>query len=319
MPSWQVLRKNAISVYTNTPEAIGMGSHTECRPCYFYISWWPLCNLIRASCLSLTQSKLRLCSANHGVGYFNNLACDLLCIVWVYSAQETRKRALALFLSILAILFKYSMTRFDLQQRKKRYNMYHFHSTFVFCTYNIVKIVSQPCLPKHTAWIFQCNTRKSMLLLPIWRLNWLLIRMDCHWGTLMITLTSKRTTGYLAANYVKYTKRVGSKGLWFIENYIIEMNKYIFLKLVACDYKNIVKYTWHALASWPNTKQWLMTKTSDLMMTIKHILTIITIDLGKLKTQNLIHWTKNNWGDWLNLRYALDSIYLTIILGVQCL
>ena len=35
--------------------------------------------------LSLAQSKLRLCSANHRAGYFSNLACDWLSIVWAYS------------------------------------------------------------------------------------------------------------------------------------------------------------------------------------------------------------------------------------------
>ena len=39
--------------------------------------------------LSLTQSKLRLCSANHRAGYFSNLACDWLSITWAYSEQET--------------------------------------------------------------------------------------------------------------------------------------------------------------------------------------------------------------------------------------
>ena len=39
--------------------------------------------------LSLAQSKLRLCSANHRAGYFSNLACDWLSRVWVYSKQET--------------------------------------------------------------------------------------------------------------------------------------------------------------------------------------------------------------------------------------
>ena len=44
----------------------------------------------------LLKSKLRLCSANHRTGYFSNLACDWLSIVWAYSEQETenRKRAL---------------------------------------------------------------------------------------------------------------------------------------------------------------------------------------------------------------------------------
>ena len=38
---------------------------------------------------SLTWSKLRQCSANHRAGYFSNLACDWLSIVWAYSKQET--------------------------------------------------------------------------------------------------------------------------------------------------------------------------------------------------------------------------------------
>ena len=39
--------------------------------------------------LSLVWSKLRLCSANHRAGYFSNLACDWLNIVWASSEQET--------------------------------------------------------------------------------------------------------------------------------------------------------------------------------------------------------------------------------------
>ena len=47
--------------------------------------WWDTW----ARFLSLTRSKLRLCSANHRAGYFSNLACDWLSIVWAYSEQET--------------------------------------------------------------------------------------------------------------------------------------------------------------------------------------------------------------------------------------
>ena len=39
--------------------------------------------------LSFTWSKLRLCSANHRAGYFSNLACDWLSILWTHSEQET--------------------------------------------------------------------------------------------------------------------------------------------------------------------------------------------------------------------------------------
>ena len=45
--------------------------------------------ITRADFLSLARSKLRLCSANHGAGYFSNLACDWQSIVWAYFDQET--------------------------------------------------------------------------------------------------------------------------------------------------------------------------------------------------------------------------------------
>ena len=56
--------------------------------------WVFACNFnsmwsIRARFLPLARSKLRLCSANHRAGYFSNLACDWLSIVWAYSEQET--------------------------------------------------------------------------------------------------------------------------------------------------------------------------------------------------------------------------------------
>ena len=39
--------------------------------------------------LSLAQSKLRLCSANHRPGYWSNLPCDWPSTAWAYSEQET--------------------------------------------------------------------------------------------------------------------------------------------------------------------------------------------------------------------------------------
>ena len=44
---------------------------------------------IRVCFLSLAQSKLRLCSANHRPGYWSNLACDWPSTAWAYSEQET--------------------------------------------------------------------------------------------------------------------------------------------------------------------------------------------------------------------------------------
>ena len=46
------------------------------------------CALTWAHFLSLAWSKLRLCSANHRAGYFSNLACDWLNIVWAYSKKD---------------------------------------------------------------------------------------------------------------------------------------------------------------------------------------------------------------------------------------
>ena len=42
--------------------------------------------------LSLPQSKLRLCSANHRPGYWSNLPCDWLSTAWAYSEEKTENR-----------------------------------------------------------------------------------------------------------------------------------------------------------------------------------------------------------------------------------
>ena len=47
--------------------------------------------------LCFAWSKLRLCSANHRTGYFSNLACDWLSIVWAYSEGETENGPWGLF------------------------------------------------------------------------------------------------------------------------------------------------------------------------------------------------------------------------------
>ena len=43
----------------------------------------------KAHFLSLSESKLRLCSANHRAGYFSNLPCDWPSTAWAYLKQET--------------------------------------------------------------------------------------------------------------------------------------------------------------------------------------------------------------------------------------
>ena len=49
-------------------------------------------SFLKETCLSLTPSKLRICSANHRTGYFSNLACDWMSIVWANSEQEIENR-----------------------------------------------------------------------------------------------------------------------------------------------------------------------------------------------------------------------------------
>ena len=46
----------------------------------------------RARFLSLAQSKLRLCSANHRSRYWSNLPCDWPRTAWAYSEHETENR-----------------------------------------------------------------------------------------------------------------------------------------------------------------------------------------------------------------------------------
>ena len=50
---------------------------------------WCSINIRPGSVFCLARGKLRLCLANHRAGYFSNLPCDWLSIVWAYSEQET--------------------------------------------------------------------------------------------------------------------------------------------------------------------------------------------------------------------------------------
>ena len=71
----------------------------ECKPpaCLVWGAWNNLAKhkTVKTMARFLSRSKLRLCSANHRAGYFSNLACDWLSIVWAYSKQEIKKRAQA--------------------------------------------------------------------------------------------------------------------------------------------------------------------------------------------------------------------------------
>ena len=86
--SWKLLNlcSNLLTIrshWSNKQEA-SVGSDNGLAPDRHQANVWT-----RARFLCFAWSKLRLCSANHRTGYFSNLACDWLSIVWGYSEQET--------------------------------------------------------------------------------------------------------------------------------------------------------------------------------------------------------------------------------------
>ena len=77
-------------------------------------------------------------------------------------------------------------------------------------------------------------------------------------------------------------------------------------------YLNIERHTAHTIVSWPNPKQWIIVHTSDLMMMIRqsiYILSIITREMGKLKTHSPTYSIMDNWENMLNLTHTVDKIY----------
>ena len=83
------------------------------------------------------------------------------------------------------------------------------------------------------------------------------------------------------------------------------------------DHRNIDRHTAHIIVSWPNPKQWVIVHTSDLIMIIRqsmYILSIITKEMGELKTHSPTYCMMDNWENMLNLTHTLDKLYLTGIL-----
>ena len=77
-------------------------------------------------------------------------------------------------------------------------------------------------------------------------------------------------------------------------------------------YKNIKWHTAHTIVSWPNPKQWVIVHTSDLMMIIRqsiYVLSIITREMGKLKTHSLTYCIMDNWENMLNLTHSRKYIW----------
>ena len=82
-------------------------------------------------------------------------------------------------------------------------------------------------------------------------------------------------------------------------------------------HKNIERHTEDTIVSWPSPKQCVIFHTSDLMMIIRqsiYILSIITREMGKLKTHSPTYCIMDNGENMLNLTHTLEKVYLTGIL-----
>ena len=72
----------------------------------------------------------------------------------------------------------------------------------------------------------------------------------------------------------------------FMSSYGATRPQWVNRRFIITD-KNIERQIADTIVSWPNPKQWAIAHTSDLMMTIRqsiYILSIITRQMGKLKT-----------------------------------
>ena len=91
------------------------------------------------------------------------------------------------------------------------------------------------------------------------------------------------------------------------------------IKIIIEAYKNTERHIVHTIVSWPNPKQWVIVHTSDSMMIIRqsiYILSIITRELGQLKTHSLTCFVMDNWENVAYLTHTLDKLCLTGILWV---
>ena len=85
----------------------------------------------------------------------------------------------------------------------------------------------------------------------------------------------------------------------------------------SCENENIERHTAHIIVSLPNPKQWVIVHSSDLMMIIRqsmYIISIITQEMGKLKTHSPTYCIIDNWENMLNLTHTLDKLYKDMVI-----
>ena len=146
----------ALSVsYTSSPDQSYFSSTNQCYvsdQCHISAAAW-------ARFLTLAQSKLRLCSANHRAGYFSNLACDWLSIVWAYSEQGTENGSWSVKISVqISVVFQ--------QRRSVSYNLRSHGESYL----SSVNVISQ--------------RPKSVSYLSSWDQSYLSSPDQCNLGSL---------------------------------------------------------------------------------------------------------------------------------------
>ena len=79
------------------------------------------------------------------------------------------------------------------------------------------------------------------------------------------------------------------------------------LKIKKSCLKNTERHTAHTIVSWPNLKQWVII---PILSTPHKIISIVTREMGKLKTHSPTYCIMDNWKNMLYLTHTLDKIYL---------
>ena len=107
---------------------------------------------------------------------------------------------------------------------------------------------------------------------------------------------------YEIINKYKYLLRyISIGGLYMAISICVNLHSYFFMFIYV--HKNIERHTAHTIVSWPNPTQWVVVHTSDLMMIIgqsMYIISIITKEMGELKTHSPTHCIMDNWENMLH-------------------
>ena len=132
---------------------------------------WAVVKDIWTCFLSLAWSKLRLCSANHRAGYFSNLACDWLSIVWAYSKQETENGPWSICLELhsgewhrTSLIIKWNLNDETEKVLPKAHKFHHFPGSIhtKSCLFSLLwktTFLETPCNSMITLYMFHCITK----------------------------------------------------------------------------------------------------------------------------------------------------------------